>query len=109
MAYVPKQGDLVWLTFTPQSGHEQIGRRPALVISNDIFNRETGLAMVCPVTSTKRPYPLHVELTATRQVQGFVMIEQVKSVDYAARNAELIERASDELLLEVLARLRACL
>jgi len=109
MKYIPNQGDIIWLDFTPQSGHEQRGRRPAVVISNNFFNRRTGLSLVCPITSTRRNYPLHVDINGCRTVSGFVMVEQVKSVDYLSRNAEFIEKAPGELLSEVLSVFHACL
>ena len=89
-AYTPEKGDFVALNFDPQSGHEQKGRRPALVVSNTLFNERTGLAMVCPLTTSDRGYPFHVAISdSTRQVKGFVMVEQVKSIDYRARGARL--------------------
>src|SRR4030042_3207841 len=107
--YVPKKGDFIAVTFDPQSGHEQNGRRPALVVSNSLFNEQTGLAMVCPLTTTDRSYPFHVGITENTRVKGFVMVEQVKSIDYRARWARLIGKASDELLDEVLSILDACI
>ena len=107
--YVPRQGDFVALTFDPQSGHEQRGRRPAFVVSKDLFNRTTGLAMVCPVTNTGRGFPFHVAVPADSGLTGFIMVEQVKAVDYRSRAARLIEHGSDELLAEVLSILDACI
>lgn len=107
--YVPKQGDFVALTFDPQSGHEQRGRRPAFVVSKDLFNRTTGLAMVCPVTNTKREFPFHVPIPAGSDLTGFIMVEQVKAVDFRARAARHIDRGSEELLAEVLSILDACI
>jgi len=107
--YVPKKGDFVSLTFDPQSGREQRGRRPALVVSNTLFNRRTGLAIVCPVTNTDRGYPFHVPVGECADVTGFIMAEQVKSVDFHARSARRIGKASGEALDEVLAILDACL
>jgi len=108
-AYVPKKGDFVAVTFDPQSGHEQKGRRPALVVSNTLFNEQTGLVIVCPLTTTDRGYPFHVAVTDSPHVTGFVMVEQVKSIDYRARNSKLIGRASDEVLDVVLSILDACI
>ncbi|MGE5607050.1 MAG: type II toxin-antitoxin system PemK/MazF family toxin [Bacteroidota bacterium] len=108
MEFVPSQGDIIWLNFTPQSGHEQMGKRPALVISNDFFNWKTGFAFVCPITSTHKSYPLHVKLIATKKINGFIMVEQSKSIDYRSRGAEFIEKAGPEIIDEVLARFRAC-
>lgn len=107
--YVPKKGDFITVTFDPQSGHEQKGRRPALVVSNTLFNQRTGLAMVCPLTTTDRGFPFHVAVTGNRDVRGFVMVEQIKSIDYRARQARFMAVASDELLDEVLAILDACI
>ena len=108
-AYVPRQGDFVALTFDPQSGHEQKGRRPALVVSKDLFNRSTGMSIVCPLTHTTRDYPFHVPVPAESGLSGFVMVEQIKSIDFRSRRARLIERASDDLLAEVLSILDACI
>lgn len=108
-AYVPKKGDFIAVTFDPQAGHEQKGRRPALVVSNTLFNQQTGLAMVCPLTTTHRDYPFHVEVIGNPDVKGFVMVEQVKSIDYHTRHAKAIGKASDELLDEVLSILDACI
>jgi mRNA interferase MazF len=107
--YIPKKGDFVADTFDPQSGHEQRGRRPALVVSNTLFNGHTGLALVCPLTSTDRHFPFHVPVRDNPRVNGFVMVEQVKSIDFRARNAKRIAPASDGLLQEVLAILDACI
>jgi len=108
-AYVPKQGDFIALTFDPQSGHEQRGRRPVLVVSKDRFNRGTGLAIVCPVTNTQRDFPFHVPVPTDSRLTGFIMVEQVKSIDFRSRAARRIGRASDELLAEVLSILDACI
>jgi mRNA interferase MazF len=107
--YVPRKGDLIALTFDPQSGHEQRGRRPALVVSNDLFNKHTGLCIACPITSTRRDYPFHVAVPADEGVTGFVMVEQVKSIDFRTRKATRIGRASPGMLSEVLSILDACI
>lgn len=107
--YIPQKGDFVTLTFDPQSGHEQKGRRPALVISNDLFNKHTGMAIVCPLTSTQRGYPFHVAVKDNPDIHGFIMVEQVKSIDYNTRKAKCIGGASVILLEEVLAVLDACI
>jgi mRNA interferase MazF len=101
--YVPQKGDFIYVSFDPQAGHEQKGRRPALIVSNDSFNRRTGLALLCPVTNTDRKIPFHLPIEETSLLTGFVMVEQVKSFDYKARNATFIEKASKELLEDVLA------
>jgi mRNA interferase MazF len=106
--YTPRKGDFIALTFDPQSGHEQKGRRPALVISNDLFNQRTGLALACPLTNTDRTIPFHVKVPESCALTGFVMVDQVKSVDFAARSAKFIEKAPPRLLADVLAILDAC-
>jgi mRNA interferase MazF len=106
--YVPQKGDFIALSFDPQSGHEQKGRRPALVISNYLFNKHTGLAIVCPITNTNRNIPFHLPIPASSSLTGFIMVDQVKSVDYVARKAKFIETAPDELLADVLEVLDVC-
>ena len=107
--YTPRKGDLITLTFDPQAGHEQRGRRPALVVSNDLFNRHTGLAIVCPITNTNRGFPFHLPVPTTSSLTGFVMVEQVKSVDYAMRRARLIEQAPVELIDDVIDMIETCI
>ncbi len=107
--YTPSKGDFVTLTFDPQSSHEQRGRRPALVVSNTLFNQHTGLAIVRPVTKTDRGFPFHVGVPNDPKVAGFVMVEQVKSIDYRTRKVRHIGTASDAVLDEVLSILDACI
>ena len=107
--YIPQKGDFIALDFDPQSGHEQKGRRPALVVSNDLFNARTGLVMACPITNTNRKYPFHVAIPSGIVVTGFVMVDQVKSLDYHSRRAKRIDKAPTALLEEVLAILDACI
>lgn len=106
---IPRKGDLIALTFDPQSGHEQRGRRPALVVSNDLFNRYSGLCIVCPITSTRRDFPFHVALAEGSGVTGYVMVEQVKSIDFRSRKARRIGRAPEPVLQEALSILDACI
>ena len=107
--YIPRQGDIIAITLDPQSGHEQKRRRPAFVVSKDLFNRSTGLVIVCPVTNTDRGFPFHVPIPKDSLLTGFIMIEQVKSVDFRSRRAKRIEHANDELLSDVLSILDACI
>ena len=107
--YVPRKGDFIAVTFDPQSGHEQRGRRPALVVSNTLFNEHTGLAIVCPVTNADRGFPFHVPIASDREVTGFVMVEQVKSIDFRAREARRISRAAPAVLDAALSLLDACI
>jgi mRNA interferase MazF len=107
--YVPRKGEFITLSFDPQAGHEQKGRRPALVVSNDLFNRHTGLAIVCPITNTDRGYPFHVPLPQLSSLTGFVMVEQVKSVDYTMRRAKFVAQAPAQVLDDVLDLIDACI
>lgn len=107
--YVPRKGDFVAVTFDPQAGHEQHGRRPALIVSNDLFNRHTGLCIACPITNTRRDYPFHVAIPDGEAVTGAVMVEQVKSLDYHARVVKRIGTAPPAVLEEALATLDACI
>ena len=98
MEYKPEQGDIVYLEFNPQAGHEQKGRRPALVISNNTFNRFTKLALVCPITNTAKDYPLHVKLDERTKTTGVIMCEQVKALDIYARNISFIEKVPGDII-----------
>ena len=102
MGYIPEQGDIIYLEFDPQAGHEQKGKRPALIVSNNIFNRFTKLAMVCPITSTKRDFPLHISLDERTKTHGAIMCEQVKAIDITARNVVFFEKVPKDLLEEVI-------
>lgn len=103
--WAPARGDLVWLDFTPQAGHEQRGPRPALVVSPRAYNDRVGLALVCPVTSTVRGYPFEVALPAAGKVTGVVLADQVKSLDWRARHAARIAAAPPAVVDEVLAKI----
>lgn len=103
MSYVPKRGDVVWLTFDPQAGHEQSGRRPAFVLSPDAYNRKTGLFLACPVTSKVKGYPFEVALPEELSVGGVILADQIKSLDWKARRAEFAAEAPDAVVEEVLA------
>jgi mRNA interferase MazF len=105
--YVPEKGDFITLSFDPQSGHEQKGRRPALVVSNYLFNKATGLAIVCPITNTDRKIPFHLAVSSN-SLTGFVMVEQVKSIDFNTRKAKFVEKATQELIDDVLAVIDVC-
>lgn len=105
-AYVPEAGDLVWLTFDPQAGHEQRGRRPALILSPRAYNARAGLAIACPVTTHAKGYPFEVALPAASAVAGVVLADHVKSLDWHERRATFAARAGTDLLDEVRERLR---
>lgn len=99
--YIPQKGDLVILTFDPSAGHEQQGRRPALILSNESFNKALGLAIACPITNTNRDFPFHVEVKS-ENLTGFIMTEQIKSIDYKVRKAKFVEKVNDDILAKVL-------
>lgn len=107
--YIPAQGDFVVMTFDPQAGREQMGRRPALVVSVTPFNRGTGLAMCCPVTNTERNFAFHLPVPESSQLTGFVMCEQLKSLDFRVRQMKPVGKASREFLEEVLSVIDACI
>ena len=106
-AYVPSRGDLVWLQFNPQAGHEQAGHRPALVVSPGSYNRRVGLAICCPVTSQVKGYPFEVVLPAGLGVEGAVLSDQIKSLDWRVRKAKRIGRVPVEVLEETVGKILA--
>ena len=108
-ALVPDRGDAVWIQFNPQAGHEPAGRRPALVLSPAAYNGKVGLAILCPITTQAKGYPFEVEITGTTSVHGVVLSDQVKSLDWRARHAEIIERVAADVVEEVLGRLATLL
>lgn len=98
--YIPEKGDLIWLNFTPHSGHEQAGKRPAIVLSPSKYNSKTGLLIACPITSKIKGYPFEV-LINCKKITGVVLADQVKNIDWKTRNAAFIEKSSDEILKNV--------
>ena len=88
--YIPKRGDAVWLNFNPQAGHEQAGHRPAVVLSPEAYNTKTGLAIFCPITNQVKGYPFEVSLPDGLEVSGVILSDQIKSLDWRARNVALI-------------------
>jgi mRNA interferase MazF len=103
----PERGDLVWIDFDPQSGREQAGRRPALVLTPASYNRPSGLAVLCPITSRIKGYPFEVVLPAGGQVQGVVLCDHATSVDWRSRRAEFLGVAPAQVLEEVTAKVQA--
>lgn len=103
--YVPERGDLVWLDFTPQAGHEQAGRRPALALSHRSYNQTVGLGLFCPITSHVKGYPFEVAIPEGVEAGGVVLADQVRSLDWRARNAARLGRVPPATVDEVLARL----
>lgn len=104
--YIPKRGDIVWTDFDPAAGHEQKGKRPALVLSPELFNKKILLALVAPITSRVRGHAFEVPLQG-KKVSGVVLCQQVKTIDFVERGLLFAERAPDEVLTDVLAKVRA--
>jgi mRNA interferase MazF len=104
-SYTPRRGDVVWLTFDPQAGHEQSGRRPAFVISLYAYNQKVGLFIVCPITSQVKGYPFEVPISTKSGIRGVVLADQIKSLDWRARKAEFVEAAATDMVEGVLARI----
>ena len=107
--YVPQRGQAVWISLNPQAGHEQAGRRPAVVLSPAVYNGKVGLALCCPITGQVKGYPFEVLLPEGLEVSGVVLSDQLKSLDWRARRAELICELPEPTVMEVLAKSRTLL
>ncbi|MDQ7838798.1 MAG: type II toxin-antitoxin system PemK/MazF family toxin [Thermodesulfobacteriota bacterium] len=105
VAHIPKRGDFIRLNFDPQAGHEQKGSRPALVVSHSAFNKKMGFIFVCPISNTERKNPFYVAIPEGKKITGVIMADQLRSLDYGARNAAYISKCPEELLQEVLMRI----
>lgn len=103
--YVPQRGDIIWITLNPQAGHEQAGRRPALVLSPATYNGKVGLAILCPLTNQIKGYPFEVLVPSDLSITGAILADQVKSLDWRARKAELICSLPRKTVTEVLQKL----
>jgi len=101
-AYCPRRGDVVWISFHPQAGHEQAGHRPALVLSPEAYNRKVGLAILCPVTSQIKGYPFEVDVPSGLKASGAVLSDQVKSMDWRARGASFVCTLPEAVVRQVL-------
>lgn len=99
--HIPDRGEVVWITLDPQAGHEQAGRRPALVLSPAAYNGKVGLALMCPITNRQKGYPFEVPLPPNTGVTGVILCDQVKCLDWRARKVELIARVPDSVLAQV--------
>ena len=104
--YVPSRGDLVWVDFSPPAGHEQSGRRPALVISPAAYNQKVVLALLCPITSHPKGYPFEVNVASRSEIRGVVLADQIRNLDWRSRRAESIGVVLESTLAEVLAKLQ---
>lgn len=102
--YTPEKGDIVWLDFTPQSGHEQRGRRPAIVLSKKAYNQKIGLALFCPITSKEKGYPFEVKIVG-KKITGCVLSDQIKSLDWTERNIEYIEESNKDIIEEIIEKI----
>ena len=109
MAYVPDRGDAVWISLNPQTGHEQAGRRPAVILSPVSYNSKAGLAVLCPITNQIKGYPFEVAIPAGKAVAGAILADQVKSLDWRVRKAELICKLPEATAAEVIGKLKALL
>jgi mRNA interferase MazF len=107
--YIPDRGDIVYLDFDPTKGHEQRGHRPAFVISPRSYNAKSSLALLMPITKQKKGYPFEVLLPAESQIQGVILVDQVKCLDWKARGVEFVETVPDEVVEEVQARIEPLL
>jgi mRNA interferase MazF len=100
MSYIPDRGDIIWLEFDPQKGHEQKGRRPGIVLSKKEYNQKSNLAIICPITSKIKGYPFEVRINSI--IQGIILSDQIRSIDWKSRNAAFIEKTPEEILKEIL-------
>ena len=103
--YIPNRGDIVWLVFNPQVGREHSGRRPALVISPKLYNSKVGLAIFCPITSKKKGYPFEVDINIKDKVDGVILSDQIKSLDWKQRKAKYIAKINPEILNDVMEKI----
>jgi|SRR5437764_13230120 len=106
--YAPRAGDIIWLDFDPQTGREQSKRRPALVVTEESFNRASGFAVVCPLTSRRKPYPFALPVVVDK-IEGSVLVDQIKSLDWSMRKAAFHSKAKPEILSKVRAYLEVLL
>jgi len=107
--YAPERGDVVRLQFTPQAGHEQAGRRPAVALSPRLYNEKVGLGLFCPVTSHPKGYPFEVRIPEGLAVGGVVLCDQVKSLDWETRHAQFVCRLPDDIIAEIMAKVQTLL
>ena len=107
--YIPKMGDIVMINFNPTKGHEQQGYRPAIVISNDVFNTYTKMAMVCPISSNIKDFPTHYKLEDSKKIEGSVFTEHIRSIDFTEKKIKFVEKASNNDILSVISLLEACI
>ena len=107
--YIPRQGDIAILDFNPIKGHEQAGNRPCIVISNNVFNKNTKMSIVCPITSNEKYFPTHYLLKKTKKIHGSVLCEHIRSIDYEIRNLKYVEKCNKDDFNNILMLLNACI
>lgn len=107
--YIPKQGDIVFIDLNTTKGHEQKGKRPAIVISTTFFNSHTHMAVVCPITSNIKEFPTHYILEDSKKIKGSVLCEHIRSIDYKSRKVSFVEKATENDLLSVMMLVNACI
>lgn len=107
--YIPKQGDVIFLDFNPTKGHEQSGFRPAVIISNNVFNENTKMVIVCPITTNDKEFPTHYRLEDTKKVYGSVLCEHIRSIDYETRKIRFVEKLSEKDFVSIITLLNACI
>lgn len=107
--YIPQRGHFIRLNFDPQAGHEQMGNRPALVVSQTLFNQKMGFVLVCPISNTQRKNPFYIPIQSEQVVTGVIMADQLRSLDYRARQASFMGECPKDLLEEVLKRIKPIL
>ena len=107
--FIPHRGDVVWIDMQPQAGHEQSGRRPAIVLSPKAYNSKVGLALLCPITNQVKGYPFEVMIPSGLKITGVVLSDQVKSLDWKMRNAELCDKVPETVVLEIFKKLETLL
>lgn len=107
--YIPKQGDIVYIDFNPTKGHEQAGKRPAIVVSNNVFNEYTKMVMLCPISSNTKDFPTHYVLEDTSKIFGSVLCEHMRSIDYENRKIKFVEKASYNDIISVITLTHACM
>ena len=97
--YIPERGDIVWIDFSPHKGHEQAHRRPALVLSSKLYNQKTGMMIAVPITSKIKQYPFEIEIK-TKKLNGAILVDQIRNLDWRARDTAFIEKSSPALITE---------
>ena len=107
--YIPKQGDIAFLDFNPTKGHEQAGKRPCIVISNNVFNKNTKMAIVCPITYNEKEFPTHYLLKNTKNIHGSVLCEHIRSIDYESRDLKFVEKCKNDDFDNIIMLLKACI